>query len=202
MAIRAVIFDYGNVLVRWDPRSLYRKLFSDHDEMERFLGEVLTLDWHARNDGGALMDDTIPALIAAHPRYEAEIRAFQGRYTETIDGEIEGSVALLDRLAARGAPLGLLTNMPADQQDACFRHCTRLHLFQAIVVSGVEKIAKPDPRIYALALERLGVRAEETLFVDDSPRNVKGAARAGLAAHRFTTPEALGEALAEAGLLG
>jgi 2-haloacid dehalogenase/putative hydrolase of the HAD superfamily len=201
LAIRAVIFDYGNVLVRWDPRNLYRKMFADDAAMERFLAEAVTLDWHQQNDGGALMADTLPPLIARHPHYETEIRAWGDRYTETISGEIEGSVALLDQLAARNIPLALLTNMPADQQDACLRHCTRLHLFKTIVVSGVEKIAKPDRRIYDMTLDRMGARAAETLFIDDSAANIAGAAQAGLATHLFTGPEKLTEALADAGLL-
>jgi 2-haloacid dehalogenase/putative hydrolase of the HAD superfamily len=201
LAIRAVIFDYGNVLVRWDPRNLYRKMFTDEAAMERFLAEAVTLDWHQHNDAGALMADTLPPLIARHPHYEAEIRAWGDRYTETISGEIEGSVALLDELAVRNIPPALLTNMPADQQDACLRHCTRLHLFKSIVVSGVEKIAKPDKRIYDMTLERMGTRADETLFIDDSAANIAGAARAGLATHLFMSPEKLAEALAEFGLL-
>ncbi|MGE3304254.1 MAG: HAD family hydrolase [Hyphomonadaceae bacterium] len=199
--LRAVLFDYGNVLVRWDPRHLYRKLFADPAEMERFLAEVLTMEWHIPNDSGVVMGERVAALAARHPHYADEIAAFQARYAETIAGEIEGSIALLDKLAAAGAPLGLLTNMPLDQQEACFSHCTRLHLFKAIVVSGAEKISKPDPRIYALALERLGADAAETLFVDDSPANVAGAERAGLAAHLFTSPAKLGQALEAAGLI-
>jgi 2-haloacid dehalogenase/putative hydrolase of the HAD superfamily len=203
MPVRAVLFDYGNVLVRWDPRHLYRKIFVDPAEMERFLSEVVTMDWHIQNDAGALMADTLPPLIAKYPHYEDEIRAWDTRYTETISGEIAESVALLDRLAANGVKLAMITNMPSDQRDACLRHCSRLSLFSAIIVSGVEKISKPDARIYHLALERLGgVRPEEALFIDDSAKNVAGAIAAGLKAHHFTTPAALADALAAEGVLG
>jgi HAD superfamily hydrolase (TIGR01509 family) len=201
--IRAVLFDYGNVLVRWDPRHLYRKIFADEAEMERFLAEVVTMDWHVQNDAGALMADTLPPLIARHPHYEVQIRAWDERYTETIAGEIEGAVALVDRLAANGVRLGLVTNMPADQREACLRHCSRLRLFETIVVSGVEKISKPDARIFHMALERMGgLYPEETLFIDDTPRHVAGAIAAGLKGHHFTTPEALAETLAAEGLIG
>ena len=203
MPIRAVLFDYGNVLVRWDPRHLYRKIFADEAEMERFLSEVVTMDWHVQNDAGALMADTLPPLIAKHPHYETQIRAWDTRYTETISEEIAESVALLDRLAVNGVTLGMITNMPSDQQDACLRHCSRLSLFGTIVVSGVEKISKPDARIYHMALDRLGgVRPEEALFIDDSAKNVAGAVAAGLKAHHFTTPRKLAEALAAEGVLG
>ena len=200
--IRAVLFDYGNVLVRWDPRHLYRKLFADPEEMEHFLANVLTLKWHYQNDAGALMKDVLPPLIEKHPRYEQQIRAWDTRYTETIDGEIEGSVALIDRLHQRGVPIGLLSNMPADQQDACLVHCSRLHLFKTVIISGAEKIAKPDPRIYRLALERVGMAAGETLFIDDVQANIDGAAAIGLHTHLFTSPDALESALAAQGLLG
>ncbi len=97
--------------------------------------------------------------------------------------------------------MGLLSNMPGDQIDACLVHCSRLHLFDPVVISGTEKIAKPDPRIYRLALERLGHAAADTLFVDDLPANIEGAAILGLRTHLFTTPEALESALTEEGLL-
>jgi 2-haloacid dehalogenase len=118
-----------------------------------------------------------------------------------LSGEIAGSVALLDQLAAKGVPLGMLTNMAVETQEVCFAPFTRRHLFMTVVVSGVEKIAKPDPAIYALTLDRMGAEASETLFIDDSPANVSGAERAGLAAHLFTSPENLTRTLAEAGLL-
>ncbi len=154
-----------------------------------------------RNDAGADMAETVPALIAAHPQYKAEILAWRDRFGEMISGEIAGSIALLDQLAARNTPLALLTNMAAETQDVCFAHFTRRHLFKTVVVSGVEKIAKPNTAIYAMTLERMGARADETLFIDDSPANIAGAERAGLAAHLFTSPGKLAQALAEMGLV-
>jgi 2-haloacid dehalogenase len=201
LAIRAVIFDYGNVLVEWNPRNLYRKILPDEAAIERFLAETDALAWHMRNDAGADMAVSVPALIAAHPRYRAEIEAWRDRFGEMISGEIAGSIALLDQLAARGTPLALLTNMAEETQAVCFAPFTRRHLFRTVVVSGVEKIAKPDKRIYDMTLERMGARADETLFIDDSPANIAGAAQAGLATHLFTSPEKLAEALADSGLL-
>jgi 2-haloacid dehalogenase len=173
----------------------------DEAAVERFMTSTNALAWHARNDAGADMAETVPALIAAHPHYKTEIEAWRDRFGEMLSGEIAGSIALLDRLAERDTPLALLTNMAAETQTICFAPFTRTHLFHAIVVSGVEKIAKPDPRIYAITLERLGVRADETLFIDDAPANVVGAEQAGLAAHLFTTPAKLAQALAELGLV-
>ena len=202
MAARAVLFDYGNVLVRWDPRHLYRKLFDDSAEMERFLGGVCTMAWHIHNDRGAEMDERLVPLLEAHPAYAPQIRAFSARYGEMIDGEIAGSIALVDRLAARGVPLAMLTNMPGDKIDACFAPFTRKHLFDPIVVSGIERVIKPDARIYQIALARMGRAAEDVFFIDDSPANVEGARRVGLAAHLFESPAQLEAALAAAGLLG
>lgn len=201
MTVRAVMFDYGNVLVRWDPNHLYRKLIADEAARAHFLTEICPLSWHAPHDGGALMADTIPARIALYPEHADLIAAWRTRYGEMVDGEIAGSVAILDELAAAGVPLGMLTNMPSDQQEACFAPFTRAHLFQSIVVSGPLNMMKPDPRLYAIALERLGFPASEVLFVDDSAANVAGAAAVGMPAHRFTDPESLRGALAAEGLL-
>jgi 2-haloacid dehalogenase len=202
MAVRAVLFDYGNVLVRWDPRHLYRKIFADPAEMEMFLGRICTMAWHAENDRGAHMDARLAPLIAAHPDREPQIRAFSTRYGEMIDGEIAGSIALLDRLAARGVRLAMLTNMPGDKIEECFAPFTRRPLFDPIVISGLEEVMKPEPRVYQIALDRLGMAPGEVFFTDDSPRNVEGAARVGLRAHLFESPEGLEAALAAEGLLG
>lgn len=202
MAARAVLFDYGNVFVRWSPRTLYAKLIPDPGELDRFLTEICPLSWNDAHDGGALMADTLPARAALYPDYADLIHAWGARYGEMISGEIEGSIAVLDDLAAAGAPLALLTNMPADQQEACFAPFSRLHLFEAVIVSGPLKMKKPDPRIYAHALARMGRTAEDVLFVDDSQRNIDGAAACGLRTHLFTSPENLRAALVAEGLLG
>jgi HAD superfamily hydrolase (TIGR01509 family) len=172
----------------------------DEAGIERFLTSTDALGWHARNDAGADMAETVPALIAAHPHYKAEIEAWRDRFGEMVSGELPDSIAVLDRLAAQGTPLALLTNMAAETQDVCFAPFTRRHLFKTIVVSGVEKVAKPEAAIYAMTLDRMGARANETLFIDDSPANIAGAERVGLAAHLFTSAGKLTQALAEAGL--
>lgn len=201
MPARAVLFDYGNVLVRWDPENLYRRLIPDEAARRHFLTTVCPLDWNGEHDGGALMADTLPARAALFPDHADLIHAWGDRYGEMLDGEIEGAIAILDELAAAGVPLALLTNMPADQQEACFAPFTRRHLFQQVIVSGPLKIRKPDARIYEHALAQMGRDASDVLFVDDSAANVAGAQAVGLHAHRFTTPESLRAALAEHGLL-
>lgn len=201
MRTRAVIFDYGNVFVRWSPRTLYEKLIPDAAELERFLTHVCPLDWNDQHDGGALMADTLPARAALFPEHADLIHAWGARYGEMIYGEIEGSLPILDELHAAGVPLALLTNMPADQQEPCFAPFSRKHLFPTIVVSGPLKMKKPDARIYQHTLALMGCAPEETLFVDDSAKNIEGAAAIGLKTHLFTTPEALRVALAVERLL-
>ncbi len=202
MAVAAALFDYGNVLVRWDPRNLYRSLFSDAAEMEHFLTHICTPAWHLTLDAGAPFAASCAALAAQHPDYAGPIAAWDSRFGDMIDGEIAGSIALLDRLAARGVPLALLTNMSAEKQEVCFAPFSRLNLFDPVIVSGAERLAKPDPAIYALALSRMGRQAEDVFFTDDNAANIDAAAALGFTAHLFTTPARLEEALAEAGLLG
>ena len=201
MAIRAVLFDYGNVFVRWNPENLYRRLIPDEAARRHFLTEVCPLDWNDAHDGGALMADTLPARAALFPDHAELIHAWGARYGEMISGEIEGSIAILDELAATGVQLAMLTNMPADQQDACFAPFTRRHLFRDVIVSGPLKLKKPDARIYEHTLAQMGRAASEVLFIDDSAKNVAGAEAVGLYGHRFTNPESLRAALAEHGLL-
>jgi FMN phosphatase YigB (HAD superfamily) len=201
LGVHAVLFDYGNVLVRWDPRNLYRKIFSEPSEMERFLAEVCTLDWHRRHDAGATMAETTADLAQRHPGCADWIVAWDRRFGEMVDGEIDGMGAVVDELGAAGVRLSMLTNMPADKTDDCFKPFTRLGAFDPIIVSGLEQVSKPDPQIYELALSRMRASAGEVLFVDDSPRNVAAAVRLGMRGHVFVDAPTLRLALAEERLL-
>lgn len=198
---KAVLFDYGNVLVRWDPRNLFRKLFADPAEMDWFLANVCTMDWHLRHDSGEPMAVTTAELAAQHPKYETEIRAWADRFGEMIEGEIDGAVALIDTIKAQGLKVGVLTNMPADQAWACFKDFSRWAALDTIIVSGFVKAAKPGDAIFGLALHALDCAPDEVFFVDDSAKNVAAAATLGLHAHLFTTPEAFADALHTSGFL-
>lgn len=198
---RAVLFDYGNVLVRWDPRRLYEKLIPDAEERDWFLENVCTMDWHLRHDSGERMAVTTAELIAAYPRYAAEIAAWDTRFAEMIDGEIEGSVALLDALHAQGRRIGILTNMPADQAWTCFKDFSRWELVDTILVSGFLKRAKPHAPVFRLALAALEREPHEVFFVDDSPRNIAAAEALGIVSHLFVDPPGLEKALRETGFL-
>lgn len=198
---KAVLFDYGNVLVHWDPRNLYKKIFADPAEMDWFLTHVCTMDWHLRHDSGEPMSVTTAELAAEHPKYAAEIRAWDTRFGEMIDGEIEGSVALLDALKAQSVKIGVLTNMPADHAWTCFNGFSRWAALDTIIVSGFVKMAKPGAEVFRLALHALDREPHEVFFVDDSPRNVAAAEALGIRSHVFTTPEAFREDLHAAGFL-
>lgn len=198
---KAVLFDYGNVLVDWDPRHLYRQIFADPAEMDWFLQNVCTMDWHLRHDSGEPMSVTTAELAARHPKYAEQIRAWDTRFCDMIGEEIAGTVAILDEVKAQGLKVGVLTNMPADQAWVCFRNFSRWALLDTIIVSGFVKMAKPGAEVFRLSLHALDRAPGEVFFVDDSPRNVAAAQALGLHAHLFTTPESFSDALHAAGFL-
>jgi 2-haloacid dehalogenase len=198
----AIVFDLGKVLIDWDPRHLYRKLFDgDEVRMERFLAEVCTQEWNERQDAGRPFAEAVEELLARHPEHEAFIRAFHERWPETVAGAIEGTVEVLADLRAAGYQLGALSNWSAETFRLVRSRFEFLEWFDAIVLSGEVRILKPDPRIFAVLLERLGRRADECVFVDDSAANVEGARRLGFDTIRFATPEALRAELERRGVL-
>ena len=199
----AVIFDIGNVLIRWDVRLLYRQLLPDDAAIDAFLAEVGFHAWNLELDRGADWDEGVATLSARHPRHTALIRAFHDRWQETVPGAIDGSVAILAALAAAGTPLYAITNFSARKWDeSAARFPFLAESFRDVVVSGREGVLKPDPAIYRLCLERNRLDPAACLFVDDSEANVAGAAALGIDTIRFTDPEALGAELTRRGLPG
>ena len=198
---RAVVFDLGGVLLDWDPRYLYRKLFDDEAEMEWFLSEVCTLEWHHAHDLGVPPEKTSAPLIAAHPRHAEMIRAWTERSEEMLAGPIEDSVEILRRLKAAGVPVYALTNMETWTYPGRRERYPFLRWFDGTIVSGVEGVAKPDPRIFTLLLGRFGLAAATTLLIDDSRTNVEAARAAGIQAIQFESPASLRRQLEDAGLL-
>jgi 2-haloacid dehalogenase len=197
-----VVFDIGNVLIHWDPRALYRKMFSSEDEVEWFLGHVCTADWNLEQDRGRSFEDAIAEATSRHPGHAEAIAAYHHRWHETVIGPIEGTVAILAELKAQGTPLYAITNWHQDKFRETRARFSFLDSFRDIVVSGDERLVKPDPAIYRLLLERNGLEASSCLFIDDSPKNVAGAEAVGMKAHHFTGPETLRAELMRAGLLG
>jgi 2-haloacid dehalogenase len=198
--VRSIVFDIGGVLIDWDPRHLYRRLIPDEDERERFLAEVCTMDWNITLDAGRPFDEACDELAARHPEHAELVHAWK-RQDEMIAGEIPGTSAIVRRLRAAGVPLYLLTNMPSDVFADRVAAYDALRGFDGAVVSGEEGVIKPDPEIFRRVAERFGVEPGETLFIDDSERNVVGAREAGFQAHRFVDAPTLEQALVDLGLL-
>jgi 2-haloacid dehalogenase/putative hydrolase of the HAD superfamily len=197
----AVLFDIGNVIVRFDPHALYRKILPDPEERQWFLTHVCSMDWHIEHDRGAAMAETIPALVARYPLYRDAIEAWRDRAPEMLPSLITPSVEAIDELYASGVPLFALTNMPAEWVSLITGMSPAFTRFRDIVVSAHEGVIKPDPRLYHIALDRMGLRADQILFIDDSPPNIDAARTLGFDAHLFDDPAALRPALEARGLL-
>ncbi len=198
----AVIFDVGRVLFDWDPRFLYERLISDDRALDAFLRDVVTHEWHFQHDAGRPFAETSAELIAEHPHHRELIEAWGARFDETIPGAIAGMHAIVEELDAAGVPLFCITNFSGEFFPP-FRakHAVLFDRFRDIVVSGDERLVKPDPAIYALALDRFGLRAEEALFVDDNAANIDAAAAMGIHAVLFTDAARLRAELVRVGLL-
>jgi 2-haloacid dehalogenase len=190
-----VVFDLGMVLIEWDPRHLYRKVFDNPDKMEWFLSNVCHNDWNMEQDRGRSFADAVIEAKSRHPDYADEIEAFHHRWHEMVPGAIAGSVDILETLHAKGTPLYAITNWNGDTFRETKLRFPFLNLFRDIVVSGDEKLVKPDAAIFELLLQRNRLEAGSCVFIDDSVKNVKGAEAVGMKAIHFTTPEKLRAAL-------
>jgi 2-haloacid dehalogenase len=199
--IEAVVFDIGGVLLGWDPRAVYRELFEDEAEMERFLAEVCTLEWHAQHDRGVPFAQSCAVLAAAHPEQAELIWAWGRRSEEMITGPIEGTVEILGELQAAGVATYALTNMEAETYPVRRERFAFLQTFKGTVVSSSEGVIKPDPEIFRRLLDRFGLTAASTLMIDDAPRNVAAARELGMDAVRFSSPAQLRSELELRGLL-
>ena len=196
-----IVFDIGNVLLRWDPRFLYRKIFADADRMEWFLAHVCGSDWNMEQDRGRSFAEAVREATLRHPDHAEAIAAYDERWHETLPHAIDGSVAILESLAARGTALYAITNWNGEKFRETRGRFGFLGHFRDIVVSGDERLVKPDPAIYRVLLDRNGLVAGDSLFIDDSAANAAGAEAVGMQAHHFRSPEHLADALRRAGLL-
>ena len=201
MAVKAAVFDLGGVLIDWDPRYLYRKLLADEGEVEEFLATVCTPEWNAEQDRGRPFAEGVAELVERHPAHAAAIAAFHERWPEMLGGDIPGAVELLAELRATGLPLYALTNWSAETFVVARERFAFLDWFDGLLVSGEERIIKPDPAIFELLLDRFGLDPGSTFYVDDSTANVAAAAALGLDAVRFTGPGRLRRDLAARRLL-
>ncbi len=199
--IRTVVFDVGGVLVDWDPRYLYRTIIPDEEVMERFLAEVCTPEWHAQHDLGASYEDTIPPLVAAHPQWADEVRAWDERFVEMYGGAFDATVALLADLRRRRVPLFASTNWGAESWRQAKARYPFLEWFDGALVSGEVGLAKPDPAFFELLVETFGLHPPETLYIEDNLANLQAAADRGFVTHRFLSSQDLAADLRRHGLV-
>jgi 2-haloacid dehalogenase len=197
-----VIFDLGGVLLDWNPRHLYRKLFpGDEAAMEHFLATVCTSEWNRQQDAGRLCAEAARLLKAEHPDKAELIDAYYTRHLEMIAGPIDGTVAILAELRARGTPLYFLSNYSAETYPLALKRFDFLGWFNGGIVSGEHGIIKPDAGIYALLIERFGIDPRRAVFIDDVAGNAEAAGQFGIHGIHFSEPDALRADLAAWGML-
>jgi 2-haloacid dehalogenase len=201
IGIDAVVFDLGGVLLDWNPRYLYRKLFADEAAMEAFLADVCTMEWHSAHDRGRPFAESCARLAADHPQHAEMIHAWGARSEEMIAGQIDGTVAILGELLDSGVRCYALTNMERETYPLRRRRYPFMRRFAGTVVSSYEGVAKPDPEIFQRLLARFDLEPARTVMIDDSAANVEAAAALGMEVVRFESPAALRTALARLRLL-
>ena len=201
MIRQSVIFDVGRVLFDWDLRYLFAKLIDDRQELEWFVTNVVTPEWHFQHDAGRPLAEMLPELKAAFPGHDALIDAYAARFNETIPGPMPGSLELVERLDDADVPLFAITNFGHEFWEGFRPTQPVFDRFRDVIVSGTEKLLKPDAAIYHLAIERFGIDPAGALFIDDNAKNVAGAESVGIAGHRFVDAGALERELVARGYL-
>jgi 2-haloacid dehalogenase len=197
----AVVFDIGRVIIQWDLRHLFAKLIDDEAELDWFLANVVSEAWHHQQDAGRPLADMVPERQREFPQYAHLIHAYATRFNETVPGPVAGTHDLIARLDAAGVPLFGLSNFGADFWEDFRREWPVFDRFRDIVVSGYEKCAKPEPRIYEIAEGRFGLPPEKLLFIDDKPENIAAAVARGWQGHVFTDAITLAADLQARGLI-
>ena len=199
--IQAVVFDVGRVIVQWDMRLLFEKLIDDPQELDWFLGNVVTEEWHMQHDAGRPIADMIAERIDLYPDYAPHIEAYGTRFLETIPDRVPGTVQLIERLDARGWPLFAITNFGTDFWAQYRPTEPVFERFGDIVVSGHEKTIKPGREIFDIARQRFGLPASNMFFIDDNAANIAAARQFGWQVHHFTCAAQLESDLSARGLL-
>ncbi|MBA4747493.1 MAG: HAD-IA family hydrolase [Sphingopyxis sp.] len=201
MIRRCVIFDVGNVLFQWDLRHLFAKLIADRQELDWFVTNVVTPEWHFQHDAGRPLAEMVAERKAEFPAHAALIDTYATRFNESVPGPVPGSLELVERLDAAGVPLFAITNFGHELWEIFRPTQPIFDRFRDIVVSGTEKLAKPDPVIFRLAIERFGIDPAGALFIDDVAANVAAAESVGINGHQFIHAKALESELIDRGHL-
>ncbi|WP_407405353.1 HAD family hydrolase [Chryseobacterium sp.] len=178
--IKNIIFDFGGVLMDWDPRYFYKNYFQNDEKMEYFLQNIATSQWNEEQDAGRTLEDGTQILIDQFPDWEKQIRAFYDNWSVMLKGEIEENVEILRKLSTTQYELFGLTNWSSETFPYALEHYSFFEIFNnKIVVSGIEKIKKPDPKIWHILLQRYNLVAKESVFIDDNPKNIEVAGQLG-----------------------
>lgn len=189
--MKNIVFDFGGVLVDWNPHHLYDKYFGSREKAEWFLNNICLYSWNLQMDGGKPFAEGVAELQAEHPEWSEAIAIYHTRWIEMMNGEIEGMSSVIRRLKMAGYGVYGLTNWSAETFPIIRDTYPVFQEFDGIVVSGEEHLLKPDAAIYKCLLERYALQAEESLFIDDNADNVAGARNVGMKAIRFTSAEEL-----------
>ena len=198
--MQEVVFDIGNVLLRWDPRNLYRKVIADEAAREKFLAGPLAMSFVTETDIAPSFAAAVEARAAAFPEPAEALRLFDARWMETLGGAIDENVALLRRLKASGARAHALSNFAHEKFALAAEAYPFLKTFDVAVISGHEGVAKPDRRIFEILAQRTGRAPQDLVFVDDSAKNVEAARAFGIDAIFYAPGDDLARAFAERGL--
>ena len=185
--IKSIVFDIGGVLIDWNPRHLYRKVFDSEEEMEWFLSNICTYEWNVRQDGGRPFSVATAELTAQYPEYSDKIAMYYGRWEEMLGGEVKDTVELFHELKTAGMPLYALTNWSHEAFPVAYSRYAFLKEFNGIVVSGEEKLLKPDHAIYRLLIKRYGINPAESVYIDDNRDNALAAGELGFHAIHYTS---------------
>ena len=189
--LKNILFDFGGVLLDWNPHYLYDPYFGDVEKAEWFLTNICTYEWNAQHDNGRPVAEGTAELIVEHPEWEKEIRMYYDEFMKMMGGQIPGMEELVKDLKAKGYRVFGLSNWSVETFALVRPVYPVLDLMEDMVISGVEKVMKPDHRIFELALDRFGIKAEETVFIDDNPNNVKAANELGIHGILFQSREQL-----------
>lgn len=200
--IHTVIFDLGGVLIDWNPRYVYREIFHSEEKIDWFFENICTSDWNEHQDAGRSLQEATDELLAKHPEYQNEIKAYYGRWEEMLGGAIHDTVQLLKEVKAAGMHnLYALTNWSAETFPVALERYEFLSWFDGIVMSGEERTRKPFADIYHILLNRFNVDSSAAVFIDDSLRNIKGAEEVGITGIHFLSPAQLRKSLEKLNIL-
>lgn len=195
-SIKNIIFDFGGVLIGWDPKEVFKTIFDTEEEVDWFIDNICTMDWNEQQDAGRPIEEANKFLIEKFPEHKENILAYYDRWEEMLTGSIDGTVKILKRFVDdESFKVVGLTNWSAETFPVAQERYEFLQWFDGIVVSGVEKCKKPEEKIYNILLERYNLKPEESLFIDDNKRNILAGEKLGIRGIHFQSPEQLHQAL-------